>query len=128
MPASKIASLPSFQTMRGPSLIDGTDLTKFFNMVMGSAGGIVAKSGGGVTGATQLSDGFSQVDTVAANNDSVLLPPALVSGWVWIVNNGASTLAIYNIQSNFNNGSLTDTITPHGSTTPNAGSAAVTLV
>lgn len=108
-------------------MLDGTDMTKFFNMVIGSQSGLVAHAGGGIPAATVLNFGFNTVGVVATTGDSVVLPPAIVNGWCWVINNGAATLNIYTLQSNSNNGSVADVATPHGSVIPNAGNAAVTL-
>lgn len=127
MPATHLAYLPSLQTGRGSGLIDSTELSKFFNMVLGARNGIVAHAGGGVAAATPLSLGFNQVDTVATAADSVLLPPAIVNAWVWVVNNGAASLSMYNLQSNPQNGGAVDSVILHGALTVTTGAAAVTL-
>lgn len=60
--------------------------------------GLVALAGGGqpaVDGATQLDYGFNEVATVASNNDSVVLPPAVKGATCLVANDGASTLAVF---------------------------------
>jgi hypothetical protein len=127
MPQSHLAYLPSLQTGRGASLIDSTELSKFFNMVLGCKSGIVAHAGGGQSAATPLSLGFNEVDTCATAADSVQLPPAILNAWCWVYNGGAASLSIYSLGSNWQNGSVTDVTIPHGVVPPNAGTAAVTL-
>jgi hypothetical protein len=127
MPASHLAYLPSFQSMRSGGLLDATDLNKFFNMVLGAQGGIVAHAGGGIPLATQVTYGFNSVDTVATAADSVMLPPAIINGWVWVFNGGAASMNVYNTQVNPQNGGLTDVIVPHGVAAPNAGNVAIAL-
>lgn len=59
--------------------------------------GFTALSGGGKTGATQLPAivELLEVDTVAADHNSVLLPSAQVGCFVCVANNGAHILDIY---------------------------------
>jgi hypothetical protein len=121
-----LSNLSSFFVTRGPTLISGEDLRNFFNMILGARSGITALANGGIPGATQLYVGWNEVDTVASDSDSCILPPAIVNAFVMVLNLGGHTLDIYNQQLNYQTG-LTDTITPHGSVTPNAGNAAVTL-
>lgn len=127
MAGSHLAYLSSYQAGRGSGLIDSTEMNKFFNMVLGARNGIVAHAGGGVAAATPLSLGFNSVDTVATAADSLLLPPAIMNAWCWIVNNGAASTSIYNLQSNGQNGGATDSVILHGATTIVTGSTAVTL-
>jgi hypothetical protein len=127
MARSHLAYLPSLQTGRGSGLIDATEMSKFFNMVLGCVNGIVAHAGGGVAAATPLNLGFNEVDVCATAADSVVLPPAIINAWSWVYNGGAASMNVFNLQSNSQNNSLTDVIIPHGVTTPNAGTAAVAL-
>ena len=127
MPGSHLAYLPSFQSQRGATLVDAQDLGKFFNMVLGAQSGVVAHAGGGIPLAAPLQYGFNSVDTVATAADSVMLPPAIINGWVWVFSGGAASMNIYNVQANPQNGGLTDVIVPHGTATPSAGTAAVAL-
>jgi hypothetical protein len=78
--------------------------------------GITAHSGGSKASAFQLPANvqFFEVDTVAADNDSVLLPAAKQGQTVSVFNNGGHILAIY--------GRGTDTI--NGQATANALSLA----
>jgi len=85
----------SFYNKSGAALQDSLDLTKFANYTLGGLTGLTALAGGGQAGATVLAYGWNEVDTVASNNDSVQLPPAIPNSFVFINNNGASTLAIY---------------------------------
>jgi hypothetical protein len=127
MARSHLAYLPSLQTGRGSGLIDATEMSKFFNMVLGCANGIVAHAGGGTAAATPLSLGFNEVDVCATAADSVQLPPAILNAWCWVYNGGAASMNIFSLQSNAQNNSVTDVTIPHGVVTPNAGTAAVAL-
>lgn len=59
--------------------------------------GITAHSGGTKAAAFQLPAGVQiiEVDTVAADNDSVLMPAAVAGQIVMVFNNGGHILAIY---------------------------------
>jgi hypothetical protein len=107
--------------------MDATDMSKFFNMVLGAVAGVTAHAGGGIPLATPINLGFTSVDTVATAADSVVLPPAIVSARCTIFNGGAASLSIYNLQSNSQTGGASDAIIPHGSAVPNAGNVAITL-
>jgi predicted glycosyltransferase len=63
---------------------------------------IVAKAGGGQTGATQLTSEICRVTTVATAGDSVMLPPAVPGLDIMVINHGAKAMQVY--------GSGTDTI------------------
>jgi hypothetical protein len=62
-----------------------------------SQNGIIAHSGGSKAAAFQLPANVAQfqVDTVAADNDSVLMPAAKAGQSVAVFNNGGHILAIY---------------------------------
>jgi hypothetical protein len=126
MPGSHLAFLPSLQTGRGAGLLDSTEMSKFFNMVLGCVNGITAHAGGGVALATPLNLGFNEVDVCATAADSVVLPPAIMNALCWVYNGGAASMNIFNLQSNPNTG-VTDVIVPHGVTAANAGTVAVAL-
>ena len=127
MPGSHLAYLPSFQSQRGATLVDAQDLGKFFNMVLGAQSGVVAHPGGGIPLAAPLQYGFNSVDTVATAADSVMLPPAIINGWVWVFSGGAASMNIYNTQANPQNGGVTDVIVPHGAAAANGGAVAIAL-
>lgn len=124
---SHLSTLPSFTTLRGPGLVDGTDLTKFFNLVLGSQSAITAGAGGGIPNAKPLSVGFNEITTVGTAADSVMLPAAVVNSMVWILNSGALSTNIYNWQYNAAANGAADVAMPHGSVTPNASNAAIAL-
>src|ERR1700743_476527 len=71
--------------------------------------GITAHSGGTKAAAFQLPANVAQfeVDTVAADNDSVLLPAAKTGQSVAVFNNGGHILAIYGRGSDTINGQAT---------------------
>jgi hypothetical protein len=73
--------------------------------------GITAHSGGTKAAAFQLPAGVAlfEVDTVAANGDSVLMPAAKAGQIVTLFNNGASTLDIYGRGTDTINGTATGT-------------------
>lgn len=80
----------------GPRLIDGSDLNKAFaGQNFSTQSGIVAHAGGGSTSAYQLIATINKVDTVATANDSVILPKSSPGLDLFVVNNGANTLAVY---------------------------------
>lgn len=60
-----------------------------------SATGITAFAGGGQGSATALTKDVNRVTTVAASNDSVKLPAAVAGRKVVVINDGASTMAIF---------------------------------
>jgi hypothetical protein len=83
---------------KGFSLPDGEWLRQLSNGNNYSfQSGVVAKAGGTQATGTQLSNNQSliQVDTVATNNDSVVMPFAAAGKSVSIFNNGAATLGIF---------------------------------
>lgn len=57
--------------------------------VCGSTNGITAHSGGGQGSAVALTAGINRITVCAANNDSVLLPPALAGMQIAVVNDPA---------------------------------------
>jgi hypothetical protein len=97
----------SFYGKSGAELIDAGDLTKLANYTLGTTSGITALAGGGQTGATLLGIGYNEVDTVATNDDSVMLPPAIPGSFCFVNNAGANTLYIYANTSNPSNVSAT---------------------
>lgn len=100
----------------GFALQDGSKL----NAATGSSwmAGIVAHSGGTQAAAFGLTAFLNEIDTVAADNDSVKLPPAEPGTEVIINNNGAHTLAVY--------GAGADTIAAQGSTAQQPAATGVT--
>ena len=127
---------PSFFRTTGSTLVDGGDMVKFLTATLGYLNGIVAHAGGGQSSATPISlsgsAAYVEVDTVASNNDSVLLPAA-IPGQDCIINNmGANTLNIYSNLNNYANVTSSgtpqaDVIVPHGSVTANTSTTAISL-
>lgn len=110
---------PSF--FGGPKLITGSELLQLINAlfsVAGSGAKITALAGGGA-GGPGLNYAINTVATVASNNDSVTLPPAVAGQRVVVNNDGASTLAVW--------GNGTDTIVAEGSTSGSAATHATQL-
>ena len=108
----------------------GQDLYNLVNEIWGVGSGVVARAGGGIPNATPMTSPgpFNQVATVASNNDSVTMEPAVPGNYEWVDNAGASTLAIYSLQANAANANnAADVIVPHGSTAANADNVAITL-
>ena len=60
-----------------------------------SQSGITAHSGGGQSGATQLTATYNRVDTVAAPNDSIKTEWAVLNARQIIQNNGANSMNVY---------------------------------
>lgn len=73
--------------------------------------GITAHAGGTKGAAFQLPAGVQiiEIDTVATNGDSVLMPAALTGTIVMVFNNGAATLDIYGRGTDTINGTATGT-------------------
>src|SRR5271166_6597106 len=117
-----------FYGLTGKQLIDAGDLTKFANYTLGFATGLKALAGGGIPGATQLSIGMNEVDTVTTAGDSAVLPPA-VQGAQCFVNNNAATnsLNVYSAAANPSNAGAADVIYPHGSSTANSATTAIAV-
>lgn len=59
--------------------------------------GLVAKAGGGQSGATPLNEGINRVATVATIADSVQLPPAgnVVGGDLVVINGAANSMNVF---------------------------------
>lgn len=110
MAASMIAELARLVQGPGFRLDDGVETTRLVNALFLATPGVVAKAGGGQAAGTQLQVGYSQVDTCATNNDSVVLPPAVPGLSVTVLNNTAQTLAVFGVPVNPNNASIGDTI------------------
>lgn len=85
----------SNKTLASPAVTGNISLSATSFMTGSSADGIVAHSGGGGTSATQLTAQISRISTVAANHDSVKLPPSIGGIELAIDNDGASILDIY---------------------------------
>lgn len=112
---SSIFSLfPSF--VPGPRLIDGGELQTLAQLLFGSKNGVVALAGGGATGAPQINATFTQVATVASDNDSVVAPQALPGTTFYIDNAGGHTLAVFGLPTNPATG-VADTISARGGVT-----------
>lgn len=92
----------------GFGLQDGTTLNGVVSAASSYMAGITAHSGGTQPLGFQLVAAQNQIDVVAADNDSVRLPPASPGRSCSVNNNGAHTLAVY--------GTGTDTIAAQGST------------
>lgn len=97
----------------GERLVDGGDLKNLINILGGNQDALVALAGGGAAGATKLIYGSNRIITVAADNDSVILPQSIGGASVAVVNDGAHTLAVFPAQNNPNNGNVADAIAPH---------------
>ena len=116
---------PSF--LPGERLVDGGDALQLAKQVNGYANGITALAGGASAGASpQLALGWNLVAVVATNDDSVVLPPAILGAWVGICNDGANTLTIFANTANPNNNNTADLIATSGQLTSAAG-ASITL-
>jgi hypothetical protein len=112
----------------GPALIPQDGLTTLVNFLFGVTTGLVALAGGGQPGATGLAYGYNEVDTVASNNDSVQLPPALPGTFCTIYAAGVDTLAIYaNASPNQNNASVLDQMIAVNTNTKTAAASDITL-
>jgi hypothetical protein len=95
----------------GSRSVDGGDCLQLAKQVNGYSNGIVALPGGASAGASPvLGLGWNEVDTVATNDDSVVLPPALPGAFVGLFNNGANTLTVFANTSNPNNNDVADLI------------------
>lgn len=96
----------------GPALQDGQWL---LGVAAGNnrayKNGIVAHAGGTKAAAFQLPAGVQiiEIDTVATNGDSVLMPAAVQGQIVMVCNNGAATLDIYGRGTDTINGVATAT-------------------
>lgn len=99
----------------GPKLIVGQDLKLFAQYCLSAKAGIVAKAGGGQSGATPLPAYLNSVDTVANANDSVALPYAIPGTTVVVINNTANAMQVFGQLTNPNNGGAGDTIAIQGS-------------
>lgn len=120
--ASVLQMLSSF--VPGLRLIDGSDLQTQAKMLFQTVAGITALAGGGLTGAPVLGLGNNEVDTVATNNDSVALPPAVPGLTINVYNATGQTLAVFANGSNPNNAFTADTIIP---STTNVAAASQTI-
>lgn len=99
----------------GPKLIDGAEVRSLANQVVRAVNGITAFAGGGQTNATKIGAGSTSVDTVASAADSVQLPPAIPGTKIWLVNNTLTSMKVFGVPSNINNGGTGDTIGIQGS-------------
>lgn len=115
----------------GKQLIDGGDLSQMANMLFSATGAATsptAKAGGGTAG-TLMNYYINRVDTVAADNDSVVInTPAIPGASVIVDNNGGHTLAVYGLLSNPNNAGAADQIIPHASVAAGASTTQATGV
>lgn len=84
------------------------------NQVFGYQTGLTALAGGAVAGATQLLAGSNRVTVCATAADSTLLPLAIPSQMVLLVNDGVASCRTFPTQSNPATG-VADTIAPHDS-------------
>lgn len=121
MASSVVSLFTSF--ISGQRLIDGGDLANMVNLLFGYANGIVAHAGGGQTNATPLAGtagvpvAFASVETVASAADSVLLPAAIPGLEISVANKTATSMQVFGVVSNGNNGGVGDTISASGSNT-----------
>lgn len=81
---SDVASAPTSATNLG---LGTTNTPIFHNVQLSSSTGVTAHSGGGQASATLLTGALNTVVTVAADGDSVKLPPA-VAGQAIVITNG----------------------------------------
>jgi len=57
--------------------------------------GLVANAGGGQANATLIATMFARVTTVASQNDSIKLPPAMPGADLMVLNAGANAMAVF---------------------------------
>lgn len=103
----------------GRQLVNGSDMNNIINQLNSVTTGIIAKSGGGFAGATQLNAAINVVSTVAVANDSVKLPFGFVGERIVIINQDADAVGVYGYNS-------TDTI--NGGATVNQAQGTKTYV
>lgn len=130
MAATISSILQYFQSfIPGQRLVDGGDLKNLVDFIFSSSVPTTrtALAGGGAPGAPTMSLYFNRIDVVATNNDSAIINrPAVPGTSLYVDNMGASTLAIFPMQSNINNGNAADQIIPHASVTPGASTTQAT--
>lgn len=124
-------ALPAFITsiftwLPGPALQDGNLLKQMTNYLFSAQSGIVAHAGGGQAGATLLNASYNQVDIVATNADSVMLPPAIPGLAITVYNASANTLQVFGNASNAANAGAGDTIAVEGNPAQIATATGVT--
>lgn len=113
--------------------IDGGQLGQFADTQLSASGPnpITALAGGASAIASPLlASAINRVDVVAADNDSVVLPPAVPGQKIFVDNDGAHTLKIFADTQNPNNpdahgAAQADLIVPNASLTA-AAAASVT--
>lgn len=86
----------------GRQLVPGDDINSLSGAIFSAQSGLTALSGGGRTGAVVLAYANNQFATVAADNDSCVLPPSYAGLEVFVENDGAHSLQVF--------GNGTDTI------------------
>lgn len=84
----------------GLQLVDGGLINLFISQGFSGTSGLTAHSGGGQASAVALPSGLNQVDTCAADHDSVKLPSAVANAAnglvaVLVYNNTTHTLDVY---------------------------------
>lgn len=127
MAFSSLLQTLGFYNRGGGDRLQGDEaLTRLANYTIGYQNSLTALAGGGQAGATPLATGFNEVDTVATNNDSVMLPAAIPGSSVDIYNAGANTLAIYaNVAQS--NGSSADQMIAKSTNAKTGAAASITI-
>lgn len=91
-----LPNLPFPRLISSKQLIGGDLINGLIAMLTGTASGITALAGGGLSAATPaLNSAFNEVTVTANNNDSVALPPAKSGLIIGVLNSGANTLAVF---------------------------------
>jgi hypothetical protein len=86
--------MPIDSTNLGTSGLSEDIARKIYFMLHSGQDNLVAKAGGGQSGATPITAIITRIITVATNGDSVVMPAA-VPGKFFIKNDGAHSVAIF---------------------------------
>ena len=108
----------------GFRLVDGGQLKRQVDLTLSTDYGVTALSGGGQTGATQLTGAFNILTTVATTADSVMLAVAVQGRYQFVINNGANSAQVFGQTYNPNT-AAGDVIIAHGATTTTASTTGV---
>ena len=109
----------------GSRLVDGGDCLQLAKYLFNPTTGLTALAGGGQSGATALNLGINYVSTVASDNDSVMLPPAVPGTFVAVCNGGGHSLQVFGQGPNMGGAAAGDTIAAHNSNTYQATATGV---